>query len=368
MSRIDTIREFVTRNRVAVGAASLAVVVVATVIVLVTAGDEPGPSTDPVATTSTAVAGGTTQAAGPTVPGTTSAPPVSGVNPLSGQPFEGSGPVVAVKLDNTPDARPHIGLAAADLVFEAPVEGGLTRFTALYLSELPALVGPVRSARPVDADLLAPFAPVLVSTGGQQSVYRQLQGAGVDLVDQTSGDLFQTLERPAPVNLFLSLEIAAPGFPPRLPPVEALPFADVPGLEGTAAETVIIPFSATSTVEWRYDGTSYQRFDNDQPFQVLPTFDAAPEPYAVDTVLVQFAAQRSAGYTDSAGADVPTFDVIGFGRVLVFHGGRMVEGEWRRGAQEDGTALVDAAGNPLRIPPGRLLVEIVPRNLAVEFR
>ena len=101
---------------------------------------------------------------------------------------------IAVKVDNAAGAWPQFGLSSAEVIFEVPVEGGLTRFTALYFNARPTVVGPVRSVRPVDADLLAAFRPVLASTGGQDFVRREIQAAGIEDLVVDRGEFFQILE------------------------------------------------------------------------------------------------------------------------------------------------------------------------------
>lgn len=254
------------------------------------------------------------------------------------------------------------------MIFEMPVEGGLTRFTAIFLGNRPGAVGPVRSMRPVDADLLAAFRPVLVSTGGQRFVRREVVAAGiVEITTDSDPDLFRVLERPPPNNLVASIprvgEIATGG-PPRTAP---FPFGGS-GTEGEEARSVRIPFSSITDVTWTWDSGRYVRTLNRQPSEVLPSEGANPESFTADTILVLQVAQRSAGYTDVAGADVPTFDVIGFGRFFMFDGGRFVEGEWRRSSQQEGYRLIGLDGDSIRLPGGRLFVEIVPRSVPIEVR
>src|SRR5699024_9452925 len=55
--------------------------------------------------------------------------------------------IVEVMVNNHPKARPQSGLSKADIVFEVLAEGKITRFLALFQSEKPDMVGPVRSAR-----------------------------------------------------------------------------------------------------------------------------------------------------------------------------------------------------------------------------
>jgi hypothetical protein len=76
------------------------------------------------------------------------------LSPFTGEPVSHLGPVIAVKIDNIVNARPQTGLQDADIVYVLPVEGGLSRFLAVYSSRLPPVIGPVRSAREDDLELL----------------------------------------------------------------------------------------------------------------------------------------------------------------------------------------------------------------------
>src|SRR5207253_6764610 len=85
------------------------------------------------------------------------APPTMAASPLTGLPMDivrSKRPVLVVKIDNAPKARPQIGLNQADVVFEEGVEGGITRFAALFHSEESKPVGPVRSARSTDIKIV----------------------------------------------------------------------------------------------------------------------------------------------------------------------------------------------------------------------
>ncbi|MEY4170289.1 MAG: hypothetical protein RLZ94_1362, partial [Actinomycetota bacterium] len=92
-----------------------------------------------------------------------------GASPFSGLPGGEGKPVLAIKIDNTRAAQPHAGLQAADLVYVEEVEWDLTRLLAIYNSQLPDVIGPVRSARISDMDILAPFGKVAFSNSGAQS-------------------------------------------------------------------------------------------------------------------------------------------------------------------------------------------------------
>jgi hypothetical protein len=370
------------------------IAVIAAIVALTSGGDEDSPTatTDPLAapgsTAPDGSPGATNAPDGTQAPGGTAPAPIAGTtppteapapgatlpptqvevdrNPLNGEPLgDGStNRVIAVKVDHVGDARPQLGLLEAEMIIETPVEGGLTRFTALYFDSRPRGVGPVRSVRPVDADLLAAFRPILISTGGKDFVYRDLRAAGIELVDRTTPELFQQIERIAPHNLVATVGLVAQELDPGAPRVQVFPFGDQP-LGGDPVGSVRIPFSGSMDVEWRYDGERYVRYENGAEFVTMVDAGLETVSLTTDTVLVLSVAQRSAGYVDSAGADVPTFDVIGFGGFMAFSQGAMVTGEWRRAAQGDGYFLIGSDGTLVTLPVGRVFVEIVPRSIEV---
>jgi hypothetical protein len=292
-------------------------------------------------------------------------------NPLSGEVLAAASTdrVVAVKVDNSPEAGPPIGIQDAELIIEAPVEGGLTRLTTMFFENEPKVIGPIRSVRPVDADLLAPWKPFLVTTGGQSFVYREIRAAGIEILDDGTDGLFQQTERRAPYHLVATIPLIEQEAGEGAPPMAVLPFGDTE-LAGSPAASVRIPFSGLADVEWTYDATAgtYTRLIGGAAYEIYPEFGAELTGFATDTVIVMMAAQRSAGYTDSAGADVPTFDVIGFGTVMVFNGGEVRTGQWLRSAQSDGWVFLDEAGAQFTVPAGRVWLEVVPRYVEVEVK
>lgn len=300
---------------------------------------------------------------------TTTAGPVSlDRNPLTGEPLAEpvTRRIVAIKVDNVPAAQPQIGLNQAELIFEVPVEGGITRFTALYFNAAPPVVGPVRSVREVDAALLAPFDPLLMTTGGHDFVERVFDAVGVTIIEQDAEGVFGVIDRPRPQHVVALLELID-----RLAGDAGSPGGAFTFGEGftpqESATSITIPFSGVAEVVWRFEGGQWVRAQNGETAEVVATFDGSPEPFVTDTVLVLEVAQRSAGYQDSAGADVLNFDVVGFGDAMVFHDGGVVEGRWLRSGQEDGWVIVDSTGATIELPEGRVVVEIVPRFVDVTF-
>ncbi len=365
------------------GVGVLVLAAVVTIVVLaVGGGSEDEPDDDVAAGTATSTTAEAPAVAPPTggataedtLPGDNDSPtPAVEVdrNPLTGAPLAAASTdrVVAVKVDNAPEAGPAIGIQDAELIIEAPVEGGLTRLTAMFFENEPTVIGPIRSVRPIDADLLSPWRPFLVTTGGQSFVYREILAAGVEILDEGTDGLFQQIERRQPYHLVATIPLVEAEAGEGAPPVAVLPFGDEE-LGGTAANSVAIPFSGVADVAWEYDSASdqYIRIVNGEPYQIFPEYDAELTDFGTDTVIVMKAAQRSAGYTDAAGADVPTFDVIGFGDVLVFHGGEVRTGQWLRAAQSDGWFFLDDSGAQFTVPIGSVWLEIVPRYVDVAVR
>ena len=126
-----------------------------------------------------------------------------------------------------------------------------------------------------------------------------------------------------------------------------------------------LPFSDVSL---RYlEGSGYVRYQGDSPFEVLDTNGSNSSPLSHDTVVVLFAGRRSAGYTDSNGAPVSNFDVIGSGSVLVFSEGRVVEGEWSRASLRDPYVFTDASGFEFGLTLGRTYLAIISRDSVVDY-
>ncbi|MEU2184909.1 DUF3048 N-terminal domain-containing protein, partial [Streptomyces thermolilacinus] len=156
----------VSRRPLGIAIAVVAAVAVALALLLGRCGTD-GPSP-------TAPATSPPPSATPTPSDRPTSPPVS---PFTGLPGR-TGPVLAVKIDNVRAARPHTGLGAADLVYVEQVEAGLTRFLAVYASQQPPRVGPVRSARESDVELLRQFGrPALAYSGVRSALKGFVQDA-----------------------------------------------------------------------------------------------------------------------------------------------------------------------------------------------
>ena len=125
---------------------------------------------------------------------------------LTGEPIEAgslSRPSLGAKVDNHPSARPQVGLDETDIVFEELVEGGITRYVAIWHSVLPAEIGPVRSVRPMDPEIVSPFGGVFAYSGGQVRFIQAMQEAPVYNAIHGQPDTEETFYRTSATTCWL---------------------------------------------------------------------------------------------------------------------------------------------------------------------
>src|SRR4051794_5747896 len=116
-------------------------------------------------------------------------------------------PAVAVKIENSLDARPQTGLNSADMVWEEVVEGGITRYLAVFHSHLPPVIGPVRSVRPMDPSIAAPLRGLFAFSGGQPPFPQAAAASGLQVLSYDAGNpgFYRVGFRPAPHNVYADL-------------------------------------------------------------------------------------------------------------------------------------------------------------------
>jgi hypothetical protein len=273
--------------------------------------------------------------------------------PLTGLPAGGTAPAyppLAVKIPNTPEARPQVGMGQADLVYEELVEGGITRLGVVFYSKVPAEVGPVRSMRTSDIEIVKPAHAVVVGSGAAPPVLRALGRAKVKYFTESGPGYFRVGSRISPYNLLVHLRHLAGTLKKATPPPAYFTFgkdSDFPG--GRPARTVAARFSSYRTTLWKYQGGTYLNTNS---------FAASGDQFRPSTVIVVRVKEGVARYRDPAGNPVPVTVYRGKGNMLMFHGGQVVAGRWQKTA--DGTVSFSTAAGPLKVPAGRVFLELVP--------
>jgi hypothetical protein len=286
--------------------------------------------------------------------------------PLTGLPdrtgVTTSRPSLAVKIDNAPDARPQAGLDVADAVFEEVVEGGVTRFIAVFHSAAPDSVGPIRSVRPMDPNIASALGGLFAYSGGIPEFKSLLRKAPVQDVnyDVATSAYHKEPGRPAPHNLFASPDalwkMASDKYHHPPPALFEYRVAGEPFGE-TEAATLRIPYSQLSSAGYTWDAPSgtWKRTQDGAPHTTVSGVQIAPE-----NVIVQFVATRRLGYVDVSGAAVSESIVVGEGDAWVLSAGRVTKGRWSKPDAATPTRYTDAAGNPVKLTPGRTWVHYVP--------
>ena len=290
-------------------------------------------------------------------------PPPPAPNPLTGVVPQPAAPVVAVKIDTSPLARPfHRGLDRASIVYQELAEGGSTRFLAIYDDAPDIEIGPIRSVRESDLELLEQYGPVAFGfSGGNPGVlgtvgrYRA-EGKVLDVSYDVAPDLYRRAERRRDAQNFYTSPAKLAGRAPSATRTRdiGLRFGPLAATAGAPAPSAAIAFSKLSSVGMRWEAGAGR-------WTVLQ--DGRPMPaVAPANVVVQQVDVRTTGYKDVLGFPSPYSVTVGSGPVSVLRDGKRVDGEWRRGGPAFGTALFDSAGAPLPLAPGPTWVLLVPRG------
>lgn len=274
-------------------------------------------------------------------------------------------PALAVKIENSAQARPQTGLAEADIVWEEMVEGGITRFNAVYHSQLPPSVGPIRSVRPMDAAIVAPLGGPQVISGGQRLFLEDVAAAGVQLISHDGGgDGFErNPDRRAPHNLYGSPEVFVEQAESQDPPPPQLEMAATPeeataSLAGEPATAVALTFPAASP-GWTWDEESgaWLRDESGEP-----ALAASGEQLTTTNVVVLRVEIVASAGRDQSGDAVPETVLVGEGDALVASGGQVIETTWRKSSPQDPVELQSADGAPVLLAPGTTWIELVPSD------
>ncbi len=310
-----------------------------------------GCSTDPAPAPATTSAAATTPTPSPS-PGPSSAG-------LAG------GPVLAVKIDHTGASYPRVGLSKADVVYVEPVEGGLTRLLAIFSSSMPAKVGPVRSARESDVDLLANYGRVAFafSGGSSYTLRRIVRGHQVNLSNDASTLGFERdHSRPAPYNVIGTtrtlLQRAGGSVKPQDPGFRY----GTPATGGTTGARLRTSWQA-ARVEFAYSA-AYHKYTVTSDGRIEKDALYGNRNVLTSNVLVQYVSMSQSGNRDVNGARTPLEKVIGSGRATLLRNGRSFHGTWsRRGATSPTRFTV--AGQTMTFAPGQTWVLLVPPTQAV---
>jgi hypothetical protein len=353
----DPERNFMKYPTRVVAATALAVLTLTTAC---GGGSKPKATPTPTKTTASSTPVSTTPAP------TTAAPVAPAVNPLTGVAPVPSGPVVAVKIDDTASARPMRNINQADVVYIEQVEGGLTRLLAVFATNKP-VVGYVRSTRASDPELVAQYGPIdYVASGGAPNPLQVLDASPLkSTIEDRSGPGFvRDRNRYAPYNLTsdlakVSSSLAGGGSKD----VGFTWSADATALAAAPVGNSLSTKVGATAVRFDYDPASgrYIRVINGtQQKQSDGALVSTPN------VIVQFCSVTSYPADIDVNGNPSQFThTTGSGTVSIFRNGKRIDGTWSRASDTSPTTFTGADGKPIALNPGGTWVVLAANGTAL---
>lgn len=286
-------------------------------------------------------------------------------NSITGLPGE-DGPVLVVKIDDTRLAHPQIGLEDADIVYIEQVEGGLTRLAAVYSSHIPQRVGPVRSARISDIELLEQFGHVAFAySGAQQKMRPVIESANLeDLGAQSHSSEIYTTDptRIPPYAMVLRSDLLMgltkeKNFEIAESHQMGWKFGDAPS-GGIAIDSAHISWPANSyDVHWSNSENRWLLDHSQQPDVSESGVRLGPK-----TFVVQLVSITDSVYKDKVGGVTPFSATIGVGRGYILRDGRAFAARWSRASASSGTEWKLSNGEEISFSPGQIWVALTDRE------
>ncbi len=301
------------------------------------------------------------------------------INPLTGLRAETlPNRVVQFSIDNV-DCIPQSGLSKADIIYEMPAEGGLTRLQVLFYGETPDVVGPIRSARPYFIDVAREYNAIFVNHGGSVEGVAYLKTGVVDNVSTSTNDslFWRSKTRNAPHNSMLNYadlwEVIKKRSLDEVQELRTFTFAPEEKADTDKdkedGEDPIVPAVASITVnnpytlvEYKYiqEKNLYERYVDGELY-----IDAENDlPITQSNILIQYV-KSSILY---AGGKTLGINMTAGGKALLFTGGNIVEGTWDRADLDSPTIFTDTEGNEFVLTRGKTWVHVIDQNSKVTYK
>jgi hypothetical protein len=282
-------------------------------------------------------------------------------DPFTGKPVRALGRVLAVKIDNIVYARPQTGLRSADIVYVIPVEGGLTRFLAVFSSHIPPVVGPVRSARQSDLDILRQFGrPAFAWSGATPHLVPFIERAPVvDLYALLVGGYYRDQSRAAPYNLYASTKQLLSEAPHASKARDiGFRFGTLPA-GGRAIRSYSVKYPAASyTFRWSATDKHWLTW-----IDGVPAAATEGGQLGGSTVIIQYT-QISTSRFEEYGGRPPYAKSVGSGRAVILRDGRAYTVHWSRPTLNGGTTYTLPDGKRMLFAPGQVWVVFAPDSHA----
>lgn len=282
--------------------------------------------------------------------------------PLTGIPTNqiANRPALLLKVEGSAMARPQAGLEYADVVYEVVVEGGITRFVAIYDSLIPDMVLPIRSARGTDIAIVEPYYGVFGYSGSNASVLERIRESGIQSLtfDAGAAGFRRVAGRAAPHNVAADPDVLlGQANASRQVPVQgsqrfAADFAGSSIASGQPVSQISARMSNIQTTNWAWDEASGEFLRSDG---AAPSMTAAGTQMSATNVIL-----LSVPMTTVEG--LPEGILIGTGNAAFASGGRYIQGTWQKTADNQPFRFQDLAGNEVVFAPGTTWLQLVPTS------
>jgi len=299
--------------------------------------------------------------------------------PLTGRPVSpavAKRHVVAVMIDDHPDARPQSGFNDASVVWQAPAEGGIPRYMLWFQDAVPPSVGPVRSARLYFLAWAAEWNAVYAHVGGSPQAMKLLrqQGQGQLIYNADEfrwGGIYfhRTKDRFAPHNVYtsgkelytLSRRLGAKNKVMK-PAWQFAPDRPILLRPEGGTITTVYPWN---TITYRYDRTSntYRRSVSGEKRQTDRGRKAFVAPKNVIVMTMSFGPLNDGSKKHRLEAQF-----IGSGTAWVSTNGKTIKGTWKKTSMKSPTRFFDAAGKPVTLTIGQTFIQVLPRGSKIAIK
>lgn len=278
------------------------------------------------------------------------------LSPFTGERLKTLGPVLAIKIDNVVQARPPTGLTKADIVYLLPVEGGLSRILAVFSSHFPPTIGPVRSAREDDIELLGMFGRQAFAYSGAQSHLLPVveQANTIDLYAGRVGGYFRDQNRVMPHNMYANVNmlLAESG---RASKARDIGFRFGPPPQGGKTTTYFSVAYPAASFGFRWSAERGRWLVSMDGSRAM---DAEDGQLSAATVVIQHTKVRTSRFLEQ-GVPPPYAESTGSGTDMVLRDGKAYPGHWSRPTADAGTTFTTASGQRMTFARGPVWIVLV---------
>ncbi len=309
---------------------------------------------------------GSSKKSGSSTTTSTTAHAAAAVAPLTGLP-DPSGvarkrPALVIKIEDDTNSLPQWGVDQADVVYEEIINGGIPRLAAVFNQNAPARVGPIRSVRPTDTQIVFPIGGIFAFSGGAPYALASIATAPVKLVNESSAGaaMFRDPSRVAPYNLYGSAAaLFALGGGSPVPPQPLFQYRPAgQGAVGTPVSKFVVNFPSIYPMTWTWDAVT-KSWDRSTQF-AGPDYTGNHVRESPKNVIVNYV-----NYVNGVGAFTSYANLQSGGVAEVFTDGKEIVGTWARHSQSSPIQYLDAHGKAIRLTPGQTWVELLDNGAPV---